>query len=81
MHKLIWYNTHRAFHHATDNPTILSRPVWDPDAVRQLIGDFLHITQGCIRELIFKDLEMVNNEPWRLAELLRIAREEIERAS
>lgn len=62
------------------NPAIVAGADWDPAAVRRQLGEFLQITQGCIREIILKDVETVHGEPERLTEWLQIAREEIDRA-
>jgi len=62
------------------NPAIAAGEVWDPAAARCQLREFLHITQGCVREIILKDVETVHGEPERLSDWLRIAREEIEKA-
>lgn len=62
------------------NPAIASGELWDSAAARRQLREFLHVTRGCIREIILKDVETVRGEPMRLTEWLRIAREEIEMA-
>jgi len=59
------------------NPAVISGQAWDPAATRRRLREFLQITQGCIREIILKDIETVRGEPKRLADWLQIAREEI----
>jgi hypothetical protein len=60
------------------NPAILASVAWNPDAVRKSTRDDLEKTRGCIVELIMKDTHTVNGEPHRLAEWVRIAKEEVD---
>lgn len=61
------------------NPAILASETWDPDYVRKVTRADLEQTRGCVVELIMKDTHTVRNEPQRLAEWVRIAREEVDR--
>ncbi len=49
------------------------------DAARADIVSTLEVTRGCNVELIMKDTHTVQNEPWRIACWVQIAREEIDR--
>lgn len=63
------------------NPTLISTSTFNEELIR---GD-LHTTlasckkHGCRVELIMKDVHTLNNETWRLARWVQIAREEIAR--
>ncbi len=61
------------------NPAIMAAPTWDPEAVRRSIREDLEQTRGCVVELIMKDVHTVLQEPYRLADWVRIAKEESER--
>jgi hypothetical protein len=60
------------------NPAIVAGMSWDPDHARRTIRDDLEKTRGCIVELVMKDTHTCQNDPRRLAEWVRIAREEAE---
>jgi hypothetical protein len=60
------------------NPALLAAPTWNLDVVRQSVRDDLEKTRGCVVELIMKDTHTVNREPHRLADWVRIAKEEAE---
>lgn len=62
------------------NPAIVSSAVWDPEAARRELRDFLARTRRNIREITLKDLETVHGDPTRLTAWLQIAREEIDAA-
>jgi len=60
------------------NPAVVAGEGWDPDAVRLGIRDFLRRTRGCVVEIILKDTHTCRNQPHRMWEWVRIAREEAE---
>ncbi len=60
------------------NPAMLASDTWDPDFVRKSTREDLEKTRGCVVELIMKDTHTVRHEPLRLAEWVRIAKEEVE---
>jgi hypothetical protein len=60
------------------NPAYLAMGKWDPAVVRQDLKRVLDQTRGCRVELILKDVSTVNNEPARLWDWARIAREMVE---
>lgn len=61
------------------NPAPLAAPTWNPDAIRQSIRDDLKRIRGCVVELIMKDTHTVAGQPHRLADWVRIAKEEVDR--
>jgi len=63
------------------NPAFLAHDHWDPELVRRDIREKLTmaIEGGCAVEIHLKDLSTVHNEPERLTEWERIAKEERER--
>mgnify|MGYP006275064449 FL=1 len=60
------------------NPAMLASVTWDEDAVRRSIRDDLAASRGCVVELIMKDTHTCNGQPERLAEWVRIARQEVD---
>jgi len=60
------------------NPAMLVGQ-FDEDRIRTYIRNTLDATAGCRLEIILKDAITLDNEPWRVAEWLRIVREEIAR--
>jgi hypothetical protein len=60
------------------NPAMLAQPSWDPEMIRRSTRSDLEKTRGCVVELIMKDTHTVNSEPFRLAEWVRIAKEEVD---
>jgi len=61
------------------NPALLAAPTWNTDAVRRSLRDDLERTHGCVVELIMKDTHTVAHRPQRLADWVRIAKEEVDR--
>jgi hypothetical protein len=63
------------------NPAFLAYDQWDPDLVRADIRKRLGmaVEGGCFVEIHLKDISTVRNEPRRLTEWERIAKEEAER--
>jgi|GEM_PF-1596794 len=61
------------------NPAVIAAEQWDPDFVRKNIRDTLEKTRGCVIELIMKDTHTCRNQPHRLSEWVRIAKEEAEK--
>jgi hypothetical protein len=59
------------------NPTLISTPQFDENAIRKDIRDTLEIAKGCRVEIIMKDVHTLNNEPERLSRWVEIARQEI----
>jgi len=60
------------------NPAYLAMGKWDAAVVRQDLKRVLDHTRGCRVELILKDVSTVNNEPARLWDWARIARDMVE---
>ncbi|MEW6749766.1 MAG: hypothetical protein AB1505_02160 [Candidatus Latescibacterota bacterium] len=63
------------------NPAVVAGVRWEPDQVRAGIRRFLEQTRGCVVEMILKDTHTCRHEPRRMAEWVRLAREEAERAA
>ncbi len=61
------------------NPTVIAANQWQPEMVRRSLRAFLEQTRGCVVEIIMKDTHTCRNQPQRLWEWVRIAREEVER--
>ena len=61
------------------NPAALAAVTWDGESIRRSIRDDLQRTRGCVVELVMKDTHTVNGCPQRLADWVRIAKEEAER--
>jgi len=60
------------------NPAVVAGEGWDEETVRHGIRDFLRRTRGCVVEMILKDTHTCRNQPRRMWEWVRIAREEAE---
>ena len=58
------------------NPAVVAAEAWDEDAVRKEIRRFLEKTRGCIVEMIMKDTHTCRNDPQRMWNWVRIAKEE-----
>ena len=60
------------------NPTLISTQNFDETAIRDDLRHTLSVCakHECRLELIMKDVHTLNNEPWRLAHWVQIAREE-----
>jgi hypothetical protein len=58
------------------NPAILATDEWNPDLARKQLRKALERMQGCVVEVIMKDISTVRYEPWRLWEWAEIAAEE-----
>jgi len=58
-------------------PSMLAQG-WDEEAIRKYIRGTVQVARkhGCVLEMIMKDTHTVCNEPWRLSEWVRIAKEE-----
>jgi len=57
------------------NPAVLAGEGWDPEGARRQIRTFCQHTQGCVVEIIMKDTHTCRNEPRRMWDWVRIARE------
>ncbi len=57
------------------NPAILAGETFKPDVIRNEIRDFCEKTKGCVTEIIMKDTHTIKNEPQRLWEWVKIAKE------
>lgn len=57
------------------NPAILAGETFKPDAIRSEIRNFCEKTKGCATEIIMKDTHTVKNEPQRMWEWVKIAKE------
>jgi len=60
------------------NPAILAGSVWHPELARKRIREVLEKTQGCIVEIVLKDISTFEYEPQRIWEWSRICSEEAE---
>jgi hypothetical protein len=63
------------------NPAVEAGEGWDPEAARASIRSDLEAAAGCNVELIMRTCRTCRNDPRRVTEWTRIAREEIERAT
>lgn len=61
------------------NPSQISSPRIDREAIRIQLRHDLEVTKGCVVELIMKDNHTLGNSPSNIVEWCRIAREEIAR--
>jgi len=57
------------------NPAIVAGEAWDPDRARYIIKEFCEITRNNIVEIILKDTHTCRNQPQRIWEWVRIAKE------
>ncbi len=57
------------------NPAIIAAESWNPDYVYKHLRDFLQKTKGCIVEIIMKDTHTCRNQPGRMWEWVKIAKE------
>jgi len=62
------------------NPSLMVCNGWDPDRVRAVIRDGLEACKGQHVDITLKDVQTVENEPWRLKEWVKIVKEEIDAA-
>jgi hypothetical protein len=61
------------------NPAIFAGSYWDPAVARRELREDLEKLQGCVVEIVLKDISTVSGVPQRLWEWAKIAREEAER--
>lgn len=59
------------------NPAVIAAEKWAPDFVRRIIREMLNKTRGCIVEIIMKDTHTCRNQPERMWEWVKIAKEEV----
>jgi len=52
---------------------------WEEEFVRRTIRDALQKTKDCVVEVVFKDIHTCRNQPQRLRDTVRIAKEEAEK--
>jgi len=62
------------------NPALISTQNWNEDLIRRDIRNTLNIAGDCRLEIIMKDVHTLNNQPERLAQWVKTAREEINRS-
>ena len=60
------------------NPAIVAGMHWDSGEARRCVRDDLERTRGCVVELVLKDTHTCQNDPRRMSEWVRIAKEEAE---
>ena len=60
------------------NPTLISTPVFDEDAIRADLRHTLEVTRGCRVELAMKDVHTLDNQPERLPRWVDLARQVID---
>jgi len=61
------------------NPAIFAPDAWNPGHARRALREVLDKTQGCVVEVIMKDISTVRYDPRRLWDWSRIAVEEVAR--
>lgn len=57
------------------NPADLAAETFNPDLIRSKIEECVQAAKGCVLEIIMKDTHTVRNEPHRMSEWVRIAKE------
>ncbi len=57
------------------NPAVLAAGSWDPHRVRRELEEFCRVTRDNVVEIIMKDTHTVRNDPRRMWDWVRIARE------
>jgi len=57
------------------NPAILAEDVWNPERARREMSELLQKAQGCVIEIIIKDISTVRYQPQRLWEWAHIVME------
>ncbi len=57
------------------NPADLASETFHPELIRSKIRDCVDTARNCVVEIIMKDTHTVRNEPWRMSEWVRIAKE------
>ena len=62
------------------NPTQISTPVFDEDAIRADLRHTLEVARDCRLEIIMKDVHTLCEQPHRLPRWVELARAEIEDA-
>ncbi len=62
------------------NPTLISTPNFDEDAIRADIRETLELAKGCTIEFAMKDVHTLCGENWRMPRWVEIVREEIDKA-
>ena len=63
------------------NPAVLAADAWNPDQARKKLVEVFEKTQGCVVEVIMKDISTVCYQPQRLWEWARIAMELVDKYS
>lgn len=61
------------------NPAVIAAEQWNQDFVRRTIRDAIEKTKDCVFEMVMKDVHTCRNQPHRLSEWVKIAKEEAER--
>jgi hypothetical protein len=61
------------------NPAVFAVDVYDPDHARKNLTDVLDRTDGCVVEIIMKDVSTVRNDPKRLWKWAEMAKDVAER--
>lgn len=60
------------------NPTLISTGRFNEEAIRADLRETFTLARGCRLEVIMKDVHTLNEEPWRLARWVELARAESE---
>jgi hypothetical protein len=55
-------------------PTLISTDDWNEDLIREDLRTTLRAAQGCVIELVMKDVHTVSNQPWRMGRWVDLAR-------
>jgi hypothetical protein len=61
------------------NPAVMAAERWDPESVRRGLREMLELTRGCVVEIIMKDTHTCRQQPERMWEWVRLAKEEAAR--
>lgn len=59
------------------SPTLISTGIFDENAIRADLRKTLDLARECRLEIIMKDVHTLNEQPWRLARWVELARSEI----
>lgn len=57
------------------NPADLAGESFDPELIRSKIAECVNVAKDCVLEIIMKDTHTVRNEPHRMSEWVRVAKE------
>ncbi len=61
------------------NPAIIAGEFWEPEEARKMVRQALSLTRGCILEIVMKDTHTCRNQPQRMSQWVKIAKQEVEK--